>query len=42
MVKERRRGNREIRKPKKQKEAIPTPVASIKDATASIKIPKKG
>lgn len=41
MAEKHRRGNREVRKPKKQKETIPTPVASIKGATASIKIPKK-
>jgi hypothetical protein len=41
VAKEHRRGNREARKPKKLKEAIPPPVALIKDVTASTKTPKR-
>jgi hypothetical protein len=41
MTKDHRRGNREFRKPKKQKDAMPVPAALIKDAVVSFKGPEK-
>jgi hypothetical protein len=35
MTKDHRRGNREVRKPKKSKEAVPALMALVKDAAAS-------
>ena len=41
MTKDHRRGNREVRKPKKEKEVIAAPLALIKVPTAFIRTPKK-
>ncbi len=35
MTKEQRRGNKEVRKPRKQEEAIPAPVTLVKNAASS-------
>jgi hypothetical protein len=41
MAKEQRRGNREIRKPKKKKEPVTAPVVVVKGASASTGAAKK-
>lgn len=41
MAKEQKRGNREQKKPKKQKEAVVTPVLPTRDAPPPASKPKK-
>lgn len=41
MAKEQRRGNREVRKPKKKKEPTSAPIVLTKGPSVSVGIPKK-